>query len=301
MFELVDFEVVPTYAEANSSPPTMTGSHIPGVVSGALAVIDYTGNFTAWYEGTTSGGGPVEQQNYVGPGDGPPPVESSLEGNPAGNFTEGLVHSVWVGGNEITVVNYNPNIDSDAQIARIDEALGYLNSVYNYLDADSKEAIASINSVGYTEELGRSGVDLVSGDFVLAAADMVGSSGHAGYSTLDIADRVVHDGWHVEQFENGLYAGVGNPTSDAASLATMKNLERDAINVELSTASVLQAYLPIAATNATYNHSVADLHKYVDTWNPDYTAYDAKLEGRLKQAPAAPRGGRETDTPLIEP
>lgn len=144
-----------------------------------------------------------------------------------------------------------------------------------------RDSLFRLQSIFYTDGPGRSGVDLAARTFMLSADDMVGKDGRGGFSTMTIADRIVHDAHHIVQYENGDYISAGN-FSTPAQIEAGIIFERNAIIVELQAAEALLT-LPAARSWGTYGALVNKLRDYVNPDSPNYSMRQQMLRDRLVQ------------------
>lgn len=275
-----------------SGPPTLTGSHIPGVIPNNLTVIDFTGYSTAWYESASqmdssgvrsNSGNATAVETYAVSGDMPIPIVSSMEGNPEANYNYVSSTVVSIGNYSIFITNYDVSPQGSYEFNRIITATSYLDRVFSSLSSEAQAAIGALNGITYTDRLDqRSGVNVTQGIFMLTAKDMVGTDSRGGFSTLSIADRIVHDGQHVIHYQTGQSAAMGD-LSTQAQRDTMLTLENDAIRVGLDAGNVI-ANLPEAQASGSYADTLSDLAAYLNTSSPSYQDRQQKLRDRFNEA-----------------
>ena len=102
-----------------------------------------------------------------------------------------------------------------------------------------------------------------------------------GFSNTDIADRVVHDGWHVAQLQDGKTVGLKDYRTDPVSQQRQIGLEQEAIQVEIKAVQAIQK-LP-EGQGAGVANNLTFLKTFVDPSDPNYQKAISLLVDRIKQ------------------
>lgn len=114
------------------------------------------------------------------------------------------------------------NLSGNSQaLSTVNSAISDINSAYSHLTSAGQQAVGSVSAIEIDPaSSGRSYVDVESGTFHLNVNDVLMES--SGYVAADI----LHDGFHIVQYESGL------PSTGIQA-------EQDATNLELLNGSVL--------------------------------------------------------------